>query len=154
MHTQDFRKISQLVNFKLSSCDLSPPLKPVAGGSSNVGKMSYTHPKLIPSVAMGSRRQEENISKDPFWDFRFDWLWPFNFQPDIFKIEYLGFYSSDRKTQDSSGKLGIGRRHGQKPIFRFWVFHLQKSVWLFTSLEAEPWARDPGEILETWVFIF
>ena len=41
MHTQAFKKISQLVNFKLSSCDLSPPLKPVAGGSSKFRKMSY-----------------------------------------------------------------------------------------------------------------
>ena len=66
MNTQAFRKISQLVNFKLSSCDLSPPFKPVAGGSSKVRKMSYTHPNLISSVAMGSRRQEEEMRKDPF----------------------------------------------------------------------------------------
>ena len=65
MHTQAFGKISQLVNFKLSSCDLSPPLKPVTSGSSKVRKMSYTHPNLIPSVAMGSRRQEEEMIKDP-----------------------------------------------------------------------------------------
>ena len=65
MHTQAFRKISQLVNFKLSSCDLSPPLKPVAGGSSKVRKMSYTHPNSNPSVAMGYRRQEEEMRKDP-----------------------------------------------------------------------------------------
>ena len=66
MHTQAFRKISQLVNFKLSSFDLSPPLKHVAGGSSKVRKMSYTHPNSIPSVDMGSRRQEQDMRKDPF----------------------------------------------------------------------------------------
>jgi hypothetical protein len=66
MHTQAFIKISQLVNFKLSPCDLSPPLKPVAGGTLKVHKMSYTHPNLIPSVAMGSRRKEEEMRKDPF----------------------------------------------------------------------------------------
>ena len=65
MHTQTFRKISQLVNFKLSSCDLSPPLKHVAGRSLKVRKMSYTHPNSIPSVAMGSRRQEEEMRKEP-----------------------------------------------------------------------------------------
>ena len=65
MHTQAFRNISQLVNFKLSSCDLSHPLKPVAGGSSKVRKMIYTHPNPIPSVVMGSRRQEEEMRKDP-----------------------------------------------------------------------------------------
>ena len=65
MHTQDFGKISQLVNFKLSSCDLSPPLKPVASGCSKVHKMSYTHTNLIPLVAMGSKRQEEEKKKDP-----------------------------------------------------------------------------------------
>ena len=48
MHTQAFRKISQLVIFKLSSCDLSPPLEPVTSGSSKVHRMSYTHPNLIP----------------------------------------------------------------------------------------------------------
>ena len=66
MNTQDFRKISQLVIFKLPSCDLSPPLKPVTGGSSKVRKMSHTHPKLILSVAMGSRKQEEEMRKYPF----------------------------------------------------------------------------------------
>jgi hypothetical protein len=66
IHTQDFRDISQLVIFKLSSCDLSPALNPVIGRSSKVRKMSYTHPNSIPSVAMGSWRQEEEIRKDPF----------------------------------------------------------------------------------------
>ena len=65
MHTQAFGKISQLLNFKLSSSELSPPLKPVASGSLKVHKMSYTHQNLIPIVYMGSRRQEEDISKDP-----------------------------------------------------------------------------------------
>ena len=66
MNTQDFKKISQLLIFKLSSCDLSPPLKPVTGGSSKVHKMSYTHPNVIMLVAMCSRRQEEEMIKDPF----------------------------------------------------------------------------------------
>jgi hypothetical protein len=70
MHTQYFRKVSQLVIFKLSSCDLSPPLKLVTGGSLKVHKMSYTHPNLIPSVVMGYRRKEEEMRKDPFLDFR------------------------------------------------------------------------------------
>ena len=66
MHTQSFEKISQLVNFKLSSCDLSPPLKlTVGGGSLKVHKISYTHPNFIPLVAMGSRRKEEEMRKDP-----------------------------------------------------------------------------------------
>jgi hypothetical protein len=59
MHTQAFRKISQVVNFKLFPCDLSPPLKPAVGGFSKDRKMSYTHPNSIPSVAMGSRRHVE-----------------------------------------------------------------------------------------------
>ena len=153
-HTQAFRKISQFVIFKLSSCDSSPPLEPVTGESLNAHKMSYTHPNSILSVAMGSRRQEEEMRKDPFWDFSDDQLWLFNFQPDISKLKYLDFYSSDCKTEDSYRKLRIGRRHGQKPIFRFLFFHLWKSLWLFTSPEAEPWARDPEEIFETCVFIF
>ena len=66
IHTQAFKKISQLVIFKLSSCDLSPLLKPVTSGSSRVRKMSYTHQNSIPSVAIGSRRQEEEMRKDPF----------------------------------------------------------------------------------------
>ena len=138
--TQAFRKISQLVIFKLSSCDLSPPLKPEVGGSLKVHKMSYTHPNLISLVAMGSRRQEEDMRKDPFWDFQVDRLWPFNFQPKIFKFKYLGLYSSDWKNGDSSGKLELERRHGKNPILIFWVFSLQKSLWLFTSPEAKPWA--------------
>jgi hypothetical protein len=56
MHTQAFRKISQLVIFKLSSCDSSPHLELISGESSNAHNMSYTHPNSIPSVAMGSRR--------------------------------------------------------------------------------------------------
>jgi hypothetical protein len=65
-HTQAFKKISQVVIFKLSSCDSSPPLEPVTGESSNVHEMSYTHPNLIPSVAMGFGRREEEMRKDPF----------------------------------------------------------------------------------------
>lgn len=56
LYTQAFKKISQVVIFKLSSCDSSPPLEPVIGESSNDHKMSYTHPNLIPSDTMGSRR--------------------------------------------------------------------------------------------------
>lgn len=118
-HTQDFRKISQLVIFKLSSCDSSPHLEPIIGESSNMHKMSYTHPNLIMLVSMGSRRREEEMRKYPFWYFSDDQLWPLNFQPNISKMEYLDFYSFVCKTEDSSGKLVIGRRHGQKPILRF-----------------------------------
>ena len=53
---QAFIKILQVVIFMLSSCDSSPPLEPVTSESSNVHKISYTHPNLIMSVAMGSRR--------------------------------------------------------------------------------------------------
>jgi hypothetical protein len=34
-------------------------------------------------------------------------------------MEYLDFYSSDSKTEDRYGKLGIGRRHVEKPILIF-----------------------------------
>ena len=47
LHTQSFRKISQVVIFKLSSCDSSPPLEPVTGESSNDHRMSYTHQNSI-----------------------------------------------------------------------------------------------------------
>ena len=70
LHTQAFRKISQVVIFKLSSCDSSPPLKPVTGESSNDYTMSYTHPNLIPSVAMGSRRKNKWWEKTHFEIFR------------------------------------------------------------------------------------
>jgi hypothetical protein len=153
-HTQAFRKISQFVIFKLSSCESSPPLEPVTGESSNDHKMSYTHPNSIMLVSIGFSRREEEMGKDPFWDFSDDQLWPFNFQSNISKLEYLDFYSFDCKIEDSSRKIGIWRRHGQKPIFIFLVFHLRKSLWLFTSPEVKPWARDPVEIFETWVFIF
>ena len=55
LNNQAFRKFLQVVIFKLSSCDSSPPLELVTSESSNIHKMSYTHPNLIPSVAMGSR---------------------------------------------------------------------------------------------------
>ena len=35
LNTQAFRKFLQVVIFKLSSCDSSPPLEPVTGESSN-----------------------------------------------------------------------------------------------------------------------
>ena len=56
LHTQAFRKFLQVVIFKLSPCDSSPPLEPVTDESSNDHRMSYTHPNSILSVAMGSRR--------------------------------------------------------------------------------------------------
>jgi hypothetical protein len=55
-NTQAFKNISQVVIFKLSSCDSSPPLEPVTSESSNDHKMSYTHPNSISSVAMSSGR--------------------------------------------------------------------------------------------------
>ena len=79
MNTQAFRNISQLVIFKLSSCDLSPPLEPISSGSSKVHRMSYTHPNFILSVDMGSRRKEEEMRKEKFWYCWVDRLWPFNF---------------------------------------------------------------------------
>ena len=66
MNTQDFRNISQLVIFRLSSCDLSAPLKHVTGGSLKVRKMSYTHQNSILPVAMGSLRKEEEMGRIPF----------------------------------------------------------------------------------------
>ena len=103
--------------FRLSSCDLSPPLKLAVGGSSKVHKMSYTHPNSIPSVTMSSMRKEEDMGKNPVSYFWVDRLWPFNFQPKIFKFKYLGFCSSDWKTEDSFRKLETKRRHGEKSIF-------------------------------------
>ena len=73
-HTQAFRNISQIVIFKLSSCNSSPPLEPVTGESSNMHKMSDTHPNLIPSVAMGSRRKVEEMRKDSYLNFWADRL--------------------------------------------------------------------------------
>ena len=58
LNTQAFRKFLQVVIFKLSCCDSSPPLEPVTGESSNDHRMSSTHPNLILSVVMGSRRRE------------------------------------------------------------------------------------------------
>ena len=69
MHTQAFGKISSLVIFRLSSCDSSPPLKLVVGGSSKVHKMSYTNPNLIMSISMSSMRQEEEMGKRPILIF-------------------------------------------------------------------------------------
>jgi hypothetical protein len=74
MHTQAFGKISQLVIFELFPCDLSPPLKLVVGGISKDHKMSYTHPNSSLSVAMSSRRQEEEMRKDHFLHFWVDRL--------------------------------------------------------------------------------
>ena len=47
LHTQTFRKFTQAVIFKLSSCDSSPPLEPVTGESPNDHWMSSTHPNSI-----------------------------------------------------------------------------------------------------------
>ena len=42
--------------------------------------MSSTHQNLIPSDVLSSMSQRKHMSKNPFWDFRFDRLWLFNFQ--------------------------------------------------------------------------
>ena len=131
MHIQSFRKISSLVSLRLSFCDPSPPLKLIVGGSSKVNKKCYTHPNSIPSVSMSSMSQKEEMGKNPFWYFWTNRLWPFNFESEIFKFKYLGFCSSDWETKDSSRNIEIERRHGEKPILIFWLFHLLKSLWLF-----------------------
>ena len=48
LNTQAFRKFLQVVIFKLSPCDSSPPLELVTGESSNDHRMSSTHPNWIP----------------------------------------------------------------------------------------------------------
>ena len=154
MHIQASRNISSLLIFRLSSCDSSPPLKPATGESSNDHKMSYTHPNSISLVSMGYRRWEEVIRKDPFWYFSDDKLWLFNFHPISQNWNILISTHLFAKLKIVLENLMIERRHGQKTISKFQVFHLRKSLWLFTSPEAEPRARDPGEIFETWVFIF
>ena len=42
------------------------PSSLVVGGSSNVDKMSFTHPNMIPLVSMSSMRQKEEIGKTHF----------------------------------------------------------------------------------------
>ena len=71
-----------------------------------------------------------------------------------FKSQYLGFYSSDLKAEDSVRNISPKRIHGEKPIFIFWVFHLQKSLWIFNFPLGYFLALDPGEIFESWVFSF
>jgi hypothetical protein len=56
-------------------------------------------------------------------------------------MEYLDFYSSNCKTKDSSGKLGIGRRHGQKPISDFEFF---TSINPCDSSPPPRWNHEPG----------
>ena len=56
------------------------PWSLVDGRSSNVDKMSSTHTNLIPLDVLNSMSQREEIRINPFWDFWFDRLWPFNFQ--------------------------------------------------------------------------
>ena len=154
MHTQAFINISQLVNFELFPCDLSPPLKPTVGGFSKDCKMSYTHPNSILLVAMGSRRQEEEMRKYPFLDFWVDRLWPFNFQPKIFKFKYLGLYSSYWKNGDSSRKLELGRRHGENPFLYFECFTPENPCDSSPPPRRNHEPGTPKKIFETWVFIF
>ena len=66
MHISSSGKFSSFVIFRLSSCDSSPPLRLVVGGSLKVHKMSYIHPNLILSVAMSSMGQDEEMGKNPF----------------------------------------------------------------------------------------
>ena len=143
MHIQDFGNISSLVIFRLSSCDSSPPLRLVVGGSSKVHKMSYTHPNSILSISMSYMRQEEEVGKNPFWYFWVDWPWPFNFQLKIFKFKYLGFCSSDWKTEDSSEKLEIKRIYGEKTIWYFECFTFIGPCDSSTSPRANFW---PGTL--------
>ena len=103
------------------------PWSLAVGGSSKVDKMSSTHPNSILLIGMSSMRQSKYMSKNPFWYFWFDRLWPFNFQ--------LGYrpISSNHNILVCAHliwKLLTERIHCEKPIFRFWVFHLWKSLWL------------------------
>ena len=110
----------------------------VVGGSSNVDKMSYTHPTLTPSVSMSSMRQREELIKNPFLDFRSNRLRPFNFQAKIFKFKYLGFCSFDWKIEDSSENLEIERRHGEKPILSVSTLEILVSLQLPLGLISGP----------------
>ena len=50
------------------------------GRSLKADKISFTYPNLIMSDVLSSMRQREDMRKNPFWYFRFDQLWPLNFQ--------------------------------------------------------------------------
>ena len=56
------------------------PWSLVDGGTSKDNQMCSTHPNSNLSYVLSSMIQREHMSKKKFWDFRFDWLWPFNFQ--------------------------------------------------------------------------
>ena len=113
------------------------------GGSSNVDNMSSTHPNLIPSVAKSYMRQKEEIDKNPFWNYRVDLLWPFNFQPKIFKFKYLGFCSSDWKTEDSSGILRSGEDMVKNPFWYFECFTSGNPCDSSTFARANFWPETP-----------
>ena len=119
MHTQAFKKISQLVNFKLFPCDLSPPLMLVVGGFSKDRKMSYTHSNFDFVSFYGFQEARERDEKRPILIFLSRSTVTFQLLAEIFKFEYLGLYSSDWKNGDSSRKLELERTHGEKTIFRF-----------------------------------
>ena len=117
------------------------PWSLTVGGSSKVDKMSFTHPNPISLVVMSCMTQREEMRKNPFWNFWADRLWPFNIQAKIFKFKYLGFYSSNWKTEDSFKKIDTERIHDKKTLFEILsvsppeiLVNLQLPLWLIFGL--------------------
>ena len=131
MHNQDSRKFSSLLIFKLSFCDSSPSLITsrwwiFKSWSNELYSSEFNSVSCYEFHDPKGRHEKRPILRFlvrpvvilqlPIW-----------LSTKIFKSHYLGFCSSYFKTEDSLIEI----IHGQKPILRFWVFHLQKFLWLF-----------------------
>ena len=148
MHIQDFRNISSLVIFRLSSCDSSPPLRLIVGGSSKVHRMSYTHPNSIPSIAMSSLRQEEEMGKNPFWYFG-----PTNY--DLSTSIPKSSNSNILVSAHPIGKMKIALETlrsredmVKNPFFDFECFTSRNPCDSSTSPKANFWPRTSGKFLK------
>ena len=108
------------------------PLSLADGRSSKANKISSSFPNSIPLDIMSSMNKREDMRKKPIFIFYIRPVvtlqLPVCLSTKIFKLHYLGFFSSDFKAKDSSRNLLIEIIYGEKPIFIFLEFHLHKSL--------------------------
>ena len=132
------------------------PWSLAVGGSSNVDKMSSTHPNPIPSVAMSSMFRGKDMRKTPFWYFWFDRLWPFNFQfsyrPKSSNHNILVFAHPIWKIKIVLESYWSRESMVRNPFFYFECFTSGNPCDSSTSPRANFWPMTPEKFLRHFQF--
>ena len=115
-------------------------------------KISSTHPNSIPSNVLSSISKNEDMRKNPFWYFLFNWLWPFNFQfgyrPKSSNSNILVFAHPIGKLKIVTESLRSREDMVKKPFLYFDCFTYRNPCDSSTSRRANFWPGTPEKFFK------